>query len=251
VTAWERFRRDLRTKRNLDVYVTILVALGTSVLSAFDVVPTSKLTSAVLAVLAVLAFSTLATRTAVEEIGRGEAWAGVRLHADFPDDLKVRRGVSRNVYLAGVSLTRTLETSYQEIERNLLNGGKVRILLTDPAADDAAVGTQNKPSRPQPDEIRDEIRQSLRLLTRLSADTGGDLEVRTTTTALKFGLNYFDISKSNALLCVQLYSFRQTGESRPILVLTHADGDWFESYRDQAERLWDEAAFFDMAAAGA
>ncbi|MDJ1137859.1 hypothetical protein [Streptomyces iconiensis] len=239
MTGWGRLRRDLRARRNLDVYATILVAVSTSVFAAFDVVPTGKITSAVLAVLAVLAFSTLATRSAVEDFARSHTGGGVRFLSDFPADLPARRAGSSDIYLIGVSLSRTLETSYRELERTLSSGGHVRILLASPEADDAAVTTQNRPTRPSHQEIRDEIRQTLRLLGRLGAETGGRLEMRTTRTALKFGMNFVDVQKSSALLCVQLYSFDQSGESRPIFALTLADGEWFETYREQAERLWD------------
>ncbi|KUL23292.1 hypothetical protein [Streptomyces regalis] len=249
VTVWERLRQDLAARRNLDVYATVVVALGTSILAAFDIAPTSKIMSAILAVLAVLAFSTLATRSAVDEMARGGRDAGVRFRTDFPGDLETRRETSSDVYIIGVSLSRALETSYQEFEQNLQRGAKLRILLTDPEADDAAVSTQNKPTRPRPDEIRGEIRQSLRLLARLQADTSGRLEVRTTTSALKFGMNFVDASKPNALLCIQLYAFRQSGESRPIFALTLADGAWFECYRQQAEHLWAESSVVDLTAA--
>ncbi|MFC9616600.1 hypothetical protein [Streptomyces sp. NPDC056938] len=112
---------------------------------------------------------------------------------------------------------------------------------TDPDADEAAVTTQNRPTRPRPNEIRDEIRQSLRLLERLRTETRGRLEVRTTHTALKFGLNYLDVNKTSAQLCVQLYSFDVSGESRPIFALTLGDAPWFETFREQAERLWDSS----------
>lgn len=239
MSVWRRVGRDLRGRRNLDVYATIAVALGTSVLAVVDVVPTAKIMAAVLAVLAVLAFSALATRTTVEDLARAGAGGGVRFLSDFPGDLKERRDASSDICLAGVSLSRTLETSYRALGSTLASGGRIRILLTDPDADDAAVTTQNRPTRPRADEIRDEIRQSLRLLERLHAEAGGRLEVRTTGTALKFGVNYLDVGRAGALLCVQLYSFDVSGESRPIFALTPADAPWFETFREQVERLWD------------
>jgi divalent metal cation (Fe/Co/Zn/Cd) transporter len=57
---------DIRRRRNLDVYLTVIVALVVSVLSFFDVVPADKVAALVLAVLAILALTVLATREAVE-----------------------------------------------------------------------------------------------------------------------------------------------------------------------------------------
>ena len=65
---------DIRRRRNLDVYLTIVVALVVSVLSFFDVVPDDKVSALVLAVLAILALTVLATREAVENprLARGD-----------------------------------------------------------------------------------------------------------------------------------------------------------------------------------
>jgi hypothetical protein len=100
MTAWRRVLHDLRGRHNLDVYATIAVALGTSILAAIDVAPTGKIMAAVLAVLAVLAFSALATRTMVEDLARSGAGGGIRFLSDFPENLKERRSRSADIYLA-------------------------------------------------------------------------------------------------------------------------------------------------------
>jgi hypothetical protein len=150
-----------------------------------------------------------------------------------------------------VDLGRTIDTSYAALERSLDRGGKVRVLLTDPEAQDAAVDARCQFRKPAIDEIRMSIRQSLRTLRQLKKATNGKLEVRTTKAALKFGLNYIDPGSAKTVLYVQLYSFRLPGESRPIFRLTQVDGVWFDCYRDQAEALWKDADVFDLDSGGA
>lgn len=245
MTSLGRILDDFKQRRNLDVYLTIVAAVVVSVLSYFDVVPGPKVAGLILAVLAVLAFNALTTRVAiadaVERIGGG----GHHFHADFPAEVRPRREASDDIYLIGVDLNRTIETSYGAFERALRRGGRIRILLTDPDADDVAVDARCQISRPAVADLRRRIWSSLRDLTSLKSSVGGDLEVRTTRTPLKFGLNFVDAHRASATLFVQLYTYRLAGESRPHFQLTHSDGEWFECYRDQAETLWRDSPVFD------
>jgi hypothetical protein len=243
VSGFERVIDSLRKGRDYDVYVTIVVAITVSVLSFFDIMSTQKISGLLLAVLAILAYNILATRAAVED-RKDSTKKSPAFFSDFSSDLIARRATSHDVYIIGVSKSRTIETSYIDFQRTLRHGGRIRILLADPDADESALAAQEQASRPTLEDVRNEIRQSLgklRSLAASAASTGsGKIEVRTTRSALKFGLNYLDIGQASATLYVQLYSFRLPGESRPMFELTSADGEWFECYRHQAEALWAE-----------
>lgn len=246
MTPVKRILTDLRLRRNLDGYLTIGVAIVVGILSYLDVVPSNKVSSLILAVLAVFAFTVITSRTEISEAIALQMQPRQQFLADFPPELVEKRNSSDDLYLIGVDLARTIETSFGAFEQNLRRGAKIRILLTDPMADDAAIDARSHFSKPEIVDLRNEIGHSLRTLQRLKALTGGDLEVRTTKSALKFGLNYIDTSKTNATLYVQLYSFRLSGESRPMFRLTLADGEWFECFRDQAEALWSEAQVYKL-----
>lgn len=241
MTVAARVRRDLKKRRNLDAYLTIGAAVVVSALSYVEVIPPAKAASVTLAVLAVLALNSLVTRALLEESRNGAGGLGERFLADFPPELVPSRESCHDLYLVGVDLGRTIDTSYGAFERNLRMGARLRILVTHPEADDAAVDARCKFSKPTVGEIRTKIRQSLRTLGELKRATNGNLEVRTTKAGLKFGLNYLDPDTTRAVLYVQLYSFRLPGESRPMFRLTPADGTWFDCYRDQAESLWRDA----------
>lgn len=234
----KRLLGDLRSRRNLDVYVTIATAIVISVLSLFDVVPESKVTTLVLLVLAVVAYDSLATRDIVKSQHLLPAFP---MYDDFAPDLIQNRNGSMDVYLIGVSLSRTIETSYSAFSRNLSTGARLRILLTDPEASEAAIDARCQASRPEIAEIRREIRSSLTTLARLNRVSPGGLEVRLTSAALKFGLNYLNTAMPSAVMHVQLYSYRLEGESRPMFILRPSDGVWFECFRTQSEQLWSDA----------
>jgi hypothetical protein len=246
MTSLKRMLTDLKLRQNLDVYLTIGVAVVVGVLSYLDIVPSTKVSGLILAVLAILAFSMLKSRTSISEAVAVSAQPRQRFLADFPPELVQLRNASDDLYLIGVDLSRTIETSYGAFAQNLRRGAKIRILLTDPMADDAAIDARCQFSKPDIVDLRTEISHSLRKLKNLKVQTGGDLEVRTTRSALKFGLNFIDSTKSSAILHVQLYSYRLPGESRPMFRLTAADGEWFECFRNQAETLWQDAQVYEL-----
>jgi hypothetical protein len=194
----------------------------------------------------VLAFSVVVTRIGISDMADLQARPGHQFYADFPPELVGMRNSSNDIYVIGVDLARTIETSFGGLTHNLEHGARVRILVTDPTADDSAVDARSQFSKPDIADLRDSIRHSLRKLKRLKASTNGNLEVRMTRSALKFSLNYIDVKKATATLYVQLYTFRLQGESRPMFKLTAADGEWFECYRIQAEALWAEAQAYDL-----
>ncbi|MEY9930578.1 hypothetical protein ABH926_005225 [Catenulispora sp. GP43] len=244
MAGFKRLLDDLREGKDFDVYLTIGLAAVVSALSLFDVISTAKISSLLLAVLAVMAYNILATRAAVDRAGAATK-RGPELLDDFPAELSARREASDEVYLIGISMSRTIESSYAAFERTLRRGGHIRVLMVNVDADEASITTQGQASKPSTEDIRHDIRQTLGKLrslaaTAMAANNPGGLEVRTTRFALKFGLNYLDVGTPSAALYVQLYSFRLPGESRPMFHLTMADGEWFECYRYQAEALWEE-----------
>jgi hypothetical protein len=216
------------------------------VLSLADVVPDSKASSVILAILAVLSFTALETRTAVEE-SRSQGASLDRFTSTFPVELIKARESSSDIYLIGVDLARTIEQSYGAFDRNLRKGARIRILLTDPDASEAALSARHHFSGSDVEAIRASVQSSLRTLRKLQSETRGDLTVRTTEIALIFGVNFVAPSKKSAVMYVQMYSYRLRGESRPHLRLTTADGEWYDSYAEQVENLWADSKDFDFA----
>ncbi|MCK9932049.1 hypothetical protein MXD62_33770 [Frankia sp. Mgl5] len=232
---------------NIDILLTATVAVSVGLLSALDIIPENKVDSLILAVLATLSISFLRTRILASQDVRRHRQGVVEFLSDFPSGLTERRNSSANSLLIGVTLSRTILVSSVSMARILENGGKIRVLLTDPDAEDAAIASHNSGmgvDRDYINEIRHRIWYTLRQLMAL-ARREGNLEVRTTATALKYSINYLDISSREASICVQLYSSDGTRESRPIFVVGAREYEWFECFRGEAEALWNSASPFD------
>ncbi|WP_433802962.1 hypothetical protein [Actinomycetospora sp. CA-084318] len=154
MAVFGQVRRDLKDRKNLDIYTSVGVALVASALSVFDILPPDKTTSAVMAILAVVAFNQLVTRSIAERAAESH---GDVFRAQFSPDLVPKRASAESLYLAGVTMGRTIRESYGALEISLRRGAHVRILLTDPDADDAALDARCQISRPTPDEIKVEF----------------------------------------------------------------------------------------------
>lgn len=248
--ALSQLRSDIVERKNLDVYVTVVAAVVVGALSVFDVLPVSKISGITLGILAILAFNSLATRAAVER-ARNSGGTLDRFTSYFPPELIGARESSRNVYICGLDLTRTIDQSFGAFQANLrFNNMRLRVLVVDPEAEESALDAKHPRSGPDSAAQRAKIEASLRKLYRLRQDAGDRLQVRTTRVALTFGVNYLDVDRSSAVLYVQLYSYRLGGECRPMMKLTHADGEWFDCYHEQVEELWDNAVEFDFGRLG-
>jgi hypothetical protein len=112
-----RFGTDLRHGRNLDLYVTIAVALAVAVLGVSGFVDTEVVGAATLAVLAVLATSGLTGRHHIEEVRTAVDRLVASEAGDIPAekflaprhaDLDSEVASAIDIRLVGVTLTRTV-----------------------------------------------------------------------------------------------------------------------------------------------
>ena len=225
------------TDEHLDLYLLTVVALAFTVLGATGISDVKTLSSVVLALLALLAFSQIRSRRLTEQLGKGPT---ALFRPRFPDELIARRAAAFDILLVGHSMTRTVQGMRTELRGILDAGGRVRVLVLDPD-DDALVTiadrrvTQNL----APGRLRQRILATLDELDTLRSRTDGRLEVRVSSRISAAGFNCLDVSSPRGLICVQHYEYRPTGEAAPVFVLEPRDAPWYRHFADEAERLWD------------
>lgn len=145
-------------------------------------------------------------------------------------------GVARNVLLKG---------NYGNLEKWLRGGCDIRFLLLDPAAQSAlAFAADRYYAERSPDTLRERIGHSLRLLDELQRSTSGRLSVRLTSHPLAAGLIAIDsgsaFRSAASTAFVEFYTYRTVTE--PKIILTPADGCWYDNALVEAEALWANAA---------
>ncbi|WP_051712061.1 hypothetical protein [Spirillospora albida] len=227
---------------NLDLYCLIITALVFTLLGGLGISDVKTLSSAVLALLAFMAFSQIKSRNQIGAIARERASDDlVLLRTEFPEEYHARRARARTFLFVGISGSRTIRTMHRDLRRMLEAGGKARILLLDPT-DERLVreAARNRASDGGPERLRGRIEASLEDLIHLRDSTGGDLEVRVSPFVPVIGFNGIDLESRDGGVLVQHYEHRSEQEAAPILWLERRDGPWFDHFTAEARRMWED-----------
>jgi len=232
--------------------VTVAVALSVAVLGILNVANANVVAAATLAVLALLATSRLGdrhqSRTLSQQLDRlfeaetGPVSAERFLstgHASLAQDM----ASATEIWLVGVTLTRTIRDSLPVLDRRLQAGASIRVLLLDveSPAETEAVARSKKAHAP--DFYRHRTSSSIDLLRVLadSARSEADLQLRLLPFVPTFGMCLLDASEDHGQIHIEMYQHR-TLEANPSFSLQAGrDGRWYRLFADQFDTLWDSA----------
>lgn len=238
---------------SLDLYILAVTAFIFTILGITGVSNVTDLASIILALLAVLALSQIRSRRHVAVIANAQ-------HADplsifsttFPPDLTERRAAAADLLLIGMTMSRTVQASREDIRRVLLRGGQIRVLLIDPSNDELlAQAASNQRTSLSPQRLKARILGSLDELASLRDSTGGQLEIRVVPFIPTIGINAMDARSPGGVLVVQHYEHKPSGEAAPIICLKGKDGFWFNYFAAEAERLWEDGTPWPLSSAQA
>lgn len=230
--------QDIRRGENIDVYLTIVIALTSILLSMVGFTDPGWIAGLTLAVLAILAVSLLGNRHRLEVIEHKltEEVGGVFLQ-DFPD---IRADLERasDVWLIGVTLNRTVRNYHALLEAKLRRGDTLSVLLTEPEGASVDLVARQGDASTSPDHIRSLIHMTLGRLCRLQDTAPDHLEIRVFDHPFICGGYAFNPDKPDGIIYVEYYSFREAA-SLPKLILRQGDGFWYEFYKSQLKALWE------------
>ena len=258
--------RDIRSGKNVDVYLAILLSAVLAILGILDIVPFSILGGVILASMSWLSLNVLLERKErktqnAELLQAISAQNNLALTAtdffkenyvynsqEFQDSFKT----SHDVVIFGMSQSRMITAYGGQIRRILTEGGSIKFVITDPDG----IGTEMSIKRGSTPGRIDIIRQQhwatlVRLSTYPKESTfKGSLEIKLIDLLPPFTLYGFDIfDTKKGKIFVWITPFREPSEKRPGFVLTPArDPDWFAFFRHQFEKLWssEEAKNYDL-----
>jgi hypothetical protein len=236
---------------NLDLYLLSVVALAFTLLGATGISDVKTLSSVVLALLAVLAFSQIRSRRLTEQIRRSDTVSRASLfQPGFPSDIISRRAEAFDILLIGNSMTRTVQGLRRDMLAILDSGGRMRVLVLDPT-DEALMATADRGTEENfvPGRLRRRILTTLEDLTALNGRTTGRLEVRVSSHLLAAGFNCLDVASPRGLICFQHYEYRPNGEPAPVFTLEPADAPWYQHFAAEAERLWEAGTPWPLSSA--
>lgn len=140
--ALKRFGEDIRSGRNIELYVLFLLAAVIAVLDVFSVVAPSVTNATILAVLAVLVYGRVQDRRRFDALAeRG----GIReIRKFYPDRLSLPplgmtlSAARHEVFLVGFTLSHLIHTQRRTLEDIALRGCKVRLAAWTPPDEEPA-----------------------------------------------------------------------------------------------------------------
>jgi len=241
-----RARADLASGENLELYATVLLALGLAVLGVFDVVSDKTLVAATLATLALLATGTVGSRRRVEvlsELVRARETGEISAEDFFVRDkpgLRGQVGAAREVKILGVTLSRTIRNLIDELQQGVAAGTVIKVALIDPTTDAPAQAAARSTISSQPGVFDNRLRPTIDLLIELARTPGAQerLEVRFLPFVPAFGLVLLDSQRAGGRIYVDIYSHRSAGGDAVFALAPHRDGQWYTHFEAEFERVW-------------
>lgn len=235
-----QFRRLLdATLIDLDLYALILAGTIFTVLGVQGIADPKTLSSVILAVLAVMAFSQVRTR---KQLRIGEAGDLSSLFGtDFPEELYERRASTGGDYtFVGTSGHRTIGTGRRDFAAMAARGASLRFLVLDPDLPGLVemAARQNSLTR-DPVRLEQRIRATLSDLRELQATAPDLIQIRLLPHVPGYGINLFDATKAKGVAFIQMAGFSSDKEPGPIFRVSGGDAYWFRHFVDEVQRLWD------------
>lgn len=227
-------------KDNIDTYILTVTSFIVAGLSIFGSFSEDILRATVVLLLGVLAFSQLMNRFQVEEVAA--TWRRARTEIfwkDFPPGYgDAQRTVSKSYFYAGETMRRTMTAMQRHIGRVLEDGGSIRILLPNPDNQELMESIAKSRTGEDTESIASSIRHSFDLAERCRS-AGENLELRTTDIMPRISINGWDIQQPMGKIMIQMYEHKPNRKERaPVFLLEADDGEWFDHFHDQIERLW-------------
>lgn len=201
----------------------------------------------IVGMLAVLAWSQLRSRHEVsQEVLKWRSTRTEIFTKHFPQEyLDAQEKLAYSYFYSGTTMQRTITAMREHLKRILSSGGTVRILLPDPS--DGLL--LELIAKTHPDKtaasIGDDIRNAFRIAQELGHKYEG-VALRTIDFPPSIGINALDIDKPAAMIMVQMYEFKGTTERAPIFLLQKGDDPWFEHFRVQIDRLWENGTDYPL-----
>lgn len=236
----QRIWDDVKKGENVDLYVTVVVALGLVLLNLVGLAPQNWIAPITLAVLGLLAISTLGSRYRLEELSRRLTQSSDTLFLDeFPARLKDDFEAGTEIWLVGVTLSRTIKTYYTAIERKLRKGHTIKVLLVHPEGPAVEMAETRIYGRMDLKRTCGDIRNTLQDLCDLRTIAPDHLQIRTIQNPLSYGVIAINPDSPLGVLYLEHYPYKVPGGSRPKIILQAKDGRWYEFFREEIHLLWE------------
>ena len=242
---FQRIWNDIRQGQNIDLYLTILIALPLTILNIFGLASNTWLAPITLAVLALLAISNLENRHKLDLVLERET-TGSFLHEEYPPSLQEDLTKADELWLIGQNLGRTVVNLLPILETKLAKGDRIKVLVISPD------GMANKFATARlylsilnEQQHRERILSTLSTFSKLGKPKRSQLEVKTVDYPIPFGAIAINPDTPNGTIYIEYYGFKLRDDI-PKMVLKPKDSVWYGVYKGQIDELWKVAEVWDF-----
>lgn len=242
IVVFERILHDFRSGINIENYIIIALATIILVLDIFDLGNSAWTTEVTLAILALLAYGRISDRKKLDRIEQASSSEPhTPLIQKYPEELVDEMRNASELWIAGISLTRTIDSHYPLFKQKLEQGDRIRVLLVSPGSPASGLAA-NRDRRPRDKSSYDhDILSTLSDFCRLAEATNGDIELRTINAVLSFGYYAINPKAPAGKIYAEHYAFKSDEDDLPKLVVQRFDGFLYDTFENQLFTLWENA----------
>ncbi len=250
---FKRIYQDVLEGQNLEVYLTLLVALASLILDVFGLVSPNIVAAGTLATLALLAYSTLNNRQQMHQMTEisttTQAMVGMAVKGEQKADeffWKEKRFLSQDlarakfIGLAGITLSRTVREYQDVFENRLAAGAGLRFIVIDAASTAPRQAVLRSKGGVQDSFYTDLLRPTIARICFLTdlAQAPGKVELGLLPYAPSFGLFVIDPDKPHGRIIVEIYQHKSLALNPTFELSAQRDDRWYKFFREQFNLLW-------------
>lgn len=234
-----RIWKDIQHFENLDLYITVVVAISLAIVNILGVELSSYIPPITLAILGMIAFTSLINRHHIEELREDLAHPRSEFFMEeFPANLKGNFETATEIWMLGVSLHRSIHFNYEIIEKKLRQGHKFKVMLVSPEGPGIEMAVSRLYYRTEVSAKSAGHRDVLNLLCELQKIAPDRFEVRTIQNPLTYGVIATDPDTVSGILYVEHYTFKITREALPKFIMRATDGMWYDFFKREILAMW-------------
>jgi hypothetical protein len=248
---------DIRHGKNIDIYLTIMLAIGVAVLGVAGVADYEIISAATLGTLGLIAAAILTGRrtTAELEDAASQLDAGIKTlereirgkrrvsdifsqgYPDLSNEFRTARAIS----ILGYSLSSTITRYYGEFAELLKRRGTLRFLVVSSIPEALTMLVARSYSMHETDVMRNHIESNLaRLGTLGELARSRQMQIRTIPYVPPYGMVIIEGLDGMCKAYMKIISFKNPDNQHPSFEVTNeVDSVWFQFFVEQFERMWD------------
>jgi hypothetical protein len=237
-TIW----KEVSHGENIDLYVTIIVAAVSCILSIFGVVEQKVINAITLVVLYLLVITSLVNRHQLnDKLAKYGGTSGIQFTERFPSDFDERIKNAGSLLISGEALTRTIIEYYSDFEKKLKKGHSIKVLLVNPDGQGCQMALQRHRAKDKLTYFQTMIISSIESLNDLKVLSPDNLEIRVIDYPLGYGAYAVDVESKSGIIYVENYPYKTENGSLPKYTLEPNNEEWYNFFKSELYLLWENA----------